>query len=65
MATQEEIIKKQAEQIETLKKACAMLESRIRRLEQTERTVKTNINNNARDIRNVAVQVAALQQRGR
>ena len=61
MATPDEIIRKQAEQIETLKKAISVLDSRLRRLEQRERSAAVAINNNARDIRAIAVQV---QQRG-
>lgn len=61
MATQEEIIKKQAEHIETLKKACAILEARLHRLEKRERSASSAINNNARDIRQVAVQVEGIK----
>jgi predicted nucleic acid-binding Zn-ribbon protein len=61
MATQEEIIRKQADQIEAFKKAISMLESRIRRLEQNERSIKANITTNARDIRNVGVSVQNVE----
>jgi CDP-glycerol glycerophosphotransferase (TagB/SpsB family) len=67
MATPEEIIHRQAEQIETLKKAISVLDSRLRRLEQRERSAASAINNNARDIRQVAVQVENIKsamQRG-
>ena len=67
MATQEEIIKKQVDQIDTLKKAISVLDARLRRLEQRERSAATAINNNARDIRQVAVQVENIRsamQRG-
>jgi type II secretory pathway component PulJ len=67
MATQDEIIRKQAEHIETLKKAITVLDSRLRRLEQRERSAASAINNNARDIRQVAVQVENIKsavQRG-
>lgn len=62
MATLEEIVKKQAEQIDTFKKAITMLESRIRRLESSERSIKNNITTNARDIRSTAVNTAANTQ---
>ncbi len=57
MANHEEIIKKQSEHIDALKKAISVLDSRLRRLEQRERSAATAINNNARDIRNLASQV--------
>lgn len=61
MATQEEIIKKQADQIDTLKKAISVLESRLRRLEQRERSSTAAINANARDIKNLAALIQRSQ----
>lgn len=61
MATKDDIILKQAEQIDALKKAVAVLDSRLRRLEQRERSAASAINNNTRDIRNLAVQLRGNQ----
>jgi chaperonin cofactor prefoldin len=54
---QDDIIKKQADQIDTLKKAISTLEFRLRRLEQRERSSSALLNNHTNTIRSLTSQL--------
>ncbi len=58
MAGKDETIKEYEEQIDALKKAVAVLLSRVQRLENRGRSNEAGIRNNARDIRNLAIKIS-------
>lgn len=62
MVDKDKLIKEQGEQIEALKKVVSNLHSGLVHLEKRNRSNEAKLYNNARDIRNIAIQLQQTQQ---